>query len=48
MMDGQKITVIHAIDLMCESLKQCYYEDSIELLVLSKIIPLELMELITE
>lgn len=48
MMNEHKITVIHAIDLMCESLKQCYYEDNIELLLLPKILPLEIMELINE
>lgn len=44
----QKIPVIHAIDLTCESLRKCYYDNDIDLLKVPKILPLEYMELITE
>ena len=48
MIDGHKMTILSAIDIMCESLKRCYLENDIELLKLPTVIQIEEMELINE
>jgi len=47
-LDGYKMTVLSAVDIMCESLKRCYLENNTELLKLPTVIPIEEMELINE
>lgn len=48
MVNGTKINVLSAIELMCESLKRIVLEDSHEPLTLPTILPIERMEGITE
>lgn len=47
-MDGRKMTILSAIDMMCESLKKCYMEDEPNLLKVPTVIPIENMELVNE
>lgn len=46
--NGTKVNLLSAIDLMCESLKRIILDDSNESLVLPTILPIEKMEGITE
>lgn len=48
MVNGTKINMLSAIELMCESLKRIVLEDSHEPLTLPTILPIERMEGITE
>ena len=47
-MDGIKVNVMSAIDMMVESLKRIILDDSGEKLVLPVVLPIESMEGITE
>ena len=48
MIDGAKVNVMSAIDMMVESLKRIILDDSDEKLILSIVLPIESMEGITE
>ena len=47
-MDGIKVNVMSAIDMMVESLKRIILDDSDEKLILPIVLPIESMEGITE
>jgi len=46
--DGVKVNVMSAIDMMVESLKRIIFDDSDEKLILPIVLPIESMEGITE
>ena len=48
MIDGAKVNVMSAIDMMVESLKRIILDDSDEKLILPIVLPIESMEGITE
>ena len=48
MIDGAKVNVMSAIDMMLESLKRIILDDSDEKLILPIVLPIESMEGITE
>ena len=48
MIDGVKVNVMSAIDMMVESLKRIILDDSDEKLILPIVLPIESMEGITE
>ena len=48
MIQKQKSTILSAISVMCESLKQCYLENDISLLELPTVLPIESLELVNE
>ena len=48
MIDGAKVNVMSAIDMMVESLKRIILDDSDEILILPIVLPIESMEGITE
>lgn len=48
MIDGIKVNVMSAIDMMVESLKRIILDDSDEKLILPIVLPIESMEGITE
>ena len=48
LMQNHKMTILAAIDIMCESLKRCYFENDISLLELPTVTKTEKMGLISE
>ena len=48
MIDGIKVNVMSAVDMMVESLKRIILDDSDEILILPIVLPIESMEGITE
>ena len=48
MIGEKKLTILSAIDIMCESLKRCYLYEDVDLLELPMVIGVEKMELINE